>query len=120
MLNWQIGHRIRKEILKGGRAGYGSRIIPKLSRILVAEYGRGYTPSSLSRMVKFADEFPNNEIVATLSQQLGWSHFIEIIPIRDALERAFYAEMCRIEKWSVRTLRMKIGVGDSKGAEYPA
>ena len=102
MLNWQIGRRIRREILKGGRADYGSRIIPKLSEKLVAEYGRGYTPSGLSRMVKFADEFPNSEIVATLSQQLGWSHFVEIIPISDALKREFYAEMSRIEKWSVR------------------
>jgi hypothetical protein len=108
MLNWQIGHRIRREVLKRGRADYGSRIIPKLSERSVADYGRGYTPSGLSRMIKFADEFPNGEIVATLSQQLGWSHFVEIIPVNDVLKREFYTEMCRIEKWSVRILRMKI------------
>ncbi len=49
------------------------------------------------------------EIVATLSQQLGWSHFKEIIPLDDDLKRDFYSEMCRIERWSVRTLRQKIG-----------
>jgi predicted nuclease of restriction endonuclease-like (RecB) superfamily len=47
--------------------------------------------------------------VSALSTQLGWSHFIELISIDDALKRDFYAEMCRIERWSVRTLRHKIG-----------
>jgi predicted nuclease of restriction endonuclease-like (RecB) superfamily len=39
---------------------------------------------------------------------LSWSHFVEIIPLKDDLQRNFYAEMCRIERWSVRTLRKKI------------
>jgi predicted nuclease of restriction endonuclease-like (RecB) superfamily len=39
---------------------------------------------------------------------LSWSHFVEIIPLKDDLQRNFYAEMCRIERWSVRTLREKI------------
>ena len=47
--------------------------------------------------------------MSTLSAQLGWSHFVEIIPIDDPLKRDFYAEMCRAERWSVRTLRHKIG-----------
>jgi len=40
---------------------------------------------------------------------LGWSHFKEIIYLNDTLQREFYAEMCRVERWSVRTLRDKIG-----------
>lgn len=48
------------------------------------------------------------EIVVTLSRQLSWSHLVEIIPLKDDLQRDFYAEMCRIERWSVRTLRQKI------------
>jgi predicted nuclease of restriction endonuclease-like (RecB) superfamily len=47
--------------------------------------------------------------VSTLSTQLSWSHFIELLPIKDPLARDFYAEMCRIERWDVRTLRQKIG-----------
>jgi predicted nuclease of restriction endonuclease-like (RecB) superfamily len=39
---------------------------------------------------------------------LGWSHFVEIVPLKDNLQRDFYAEMCRVEQWSVRTLRAKI------------
>lgn len=49
------------------------------------------------------------EIVSTLSRQLGWSHFKEIIYMNDQLKREYYAEMCRLERWSVRTLRQKIG-----------
>src|SRR5438270_6495333 len=60
-------------------------------------------------MVQFAEVFPEQPIVSTLSQQLGWSHFVEVIPIKDPLKRDFYAEMCRVERWSVRTLRQKIG-----------
>lgn len=52
--------------------------------------------------------FPNAEIVAALLRQLGWTHFTLLIPIRDPLQRDFYAEMCRIEGWSTRELRRKI------------
>lgn len=47
-------------------------------------------------------------IVATLSRQLSWSHFLALIPLKDHLQRDFYVEMCRVERWSVRTLRKKI------------
>jgi len=53
-------------------------------------------------MVRFVEFFPKKKIVSTLSQQLSWSHFVEIIPLKDNLQRDFYAEMCRIERWSVR------------------
>jgi len=39
---------------------------------------------------------------------LSWSHFVELIPIEDQLKREFYIEMCRMERWSVRTLRSRI------------
>jgi len=48
------------------------------------------------------------QIVATLSQQLSWSHFRELLPLEKPRQRDFYAEMCRVERWSVRTLRQKI------------
>ena len=59
-------------------------------------------------MIKFAEVFSEEKIVSTLSRQLSWSHLVEIIPLKDDLQRDFYAEMCRIERWSVRTLRQKI------------
>ena len=107
-LNWQIGRRIHSEILKKKRAGYGEEILATVSQQLTKEYGQGFTLSTLSRMLKFAELFPDEQIVATLSQQLSWSHFVEILPLKESLKRDFYAEMCRIEKWNVRTLRKKI------------
>lgn len=76
---------------------------------MVPEFGTGYGHRNLFRMVRFAEVFPDPQILSTLSRQLGWSHFIEIIPLRDQLQREFYAALCRVERWSVRTLREKIG-----------
>jgi hypothetical protein len=107
-LYWSIGKRIREDILHEKRAEYGEQIVATLSQQLSVEHGRGYTEKGLRRMIQFAERFPDAQIVATLSRQLGWSHFVEIIPLDDPLKRDFYAEMCRIERWSVRTLRQKI------------
>jgi predicted nuclease of restriction endonuclease-like (RecB) superfamily len=107
-LYWQVGRRIRQDILQEERAGYGERIVQTLSAQLTVEYGPGFDRTNLSRMVKFAELFADERIVATLSQQLSWSHFVEILPIGDPLKREFYAELCRAERWSVRTLRQKI------------
>jgi predicted nuclease of restriction endonuclease-like (RecB) superfamily len=106
---WQVGRRIRTDILKSRRAAYGAEIVSTLSRQLTAEFGSGYSRPNLFRMIKFAEFFADGEIVSTLSRQLSWSHFIEILQLKDALQRDFYAEMCRIERWNVRTLRDKIG-----------
>jgi len=108
LLYWQIGSRIRQDILKEKRAEYGKEIVVTASRQLVSEFGEGFTDKNLRRMIQFAEAFPDMEIVVTLSRQLSWSHFVGILPIKDDLQRDFYAEMCRLERWSVRTLRKKI------------
>ena len=105
---WSIGKRIREDILHEKRAEYGEEIVPALSAQLTVEYGRGFGRRNLFRMVQFAEFFPNERIVSALSAQLGWSHFVEILSLDNPLKRDFYAEMCRIERWSVRTLRQKI------------
>ncbi len=108
MLYWRVGQRIRQEILKGKRAEYGKGILPTLAAKLTRDYGRGFAEKNLRRMIQFAEVFPDERIVVTLSRQLGWSHFLALIPLDKPLQRDFYAEMCRIEGWSVRTLRQKI------------
>lgn len=108
LLYWQVGDHIRQEILDKQRAEYGAEIVATLSRQLEVEFGRGFSEKNLRRMVQFSESFPDFQIVATLSRQLGWSHFKEIIPFADPLQRDFYAEMCRLERWSVRTLRSRI------------
>lgn len=108
-LYWQVGKRIRKDVLKKKRAEYGAQIVAALGRQLEKEFGRGFTEKNLWRMVQFAEAFPDEQIVAALRRQLGWTHFRQIIPIEDPLKRDFYAEMCRIENWNTRTLAKKIG-----------
>ncbi len=107
-LYWQVGMRIRTEVLNNERADYGKQICATVSNKLVAEYGNGFSKANLLRMMQFAELFPDSQIVVTLSRQLSWSHFVAVIPVKDQLKRDFYAEMCRLENWSVRTLRAKI------------
>jgi predicted nuclease of restriction endonuclease-like (RecB) superfamily len=109
LLYWQVGQRIHGDILREERASYGEEIVSTLSRQLQAEFGNGFSRPNLFRMVRFAEAFPDPQIVSTLSRQLSWSHFVEIIPFEDPLKRDYYAEMCRLERWSVRTLRAKVG-----------
>jgi len=48
-------------------------------------------------------------IVSALMRQLSWTHFLSVVYLQDSLQRDFHAEMCRIERWSTRTLQKKIG-----------
>jgi predicted nuclease of restriction endonuclease-like (RecB) superfamily len=109
VLNWNIGKRIREDVLQEKRAAYGERIVQTLSAQLTTEYGRGYTEKSLRHMIRFAEVFPDEAIVSALRRELSWTHFKEIIYLDSSLKRDFYAEMCRTERWNTRTLRHKIG-----------
>ena len=105
---WNIGKRINEEILENKRAEYGEHILPTLSEKLTIEFGKGWSVKTLRHCLHFVETFPDNQIVSTLWRQLSWSHFKEMIYIKDKLQRDFYAQMCRLEKWSVRQLRKKI------------
>ena len=105
---WQIGERIRVDVLGGERAVYGKEILLRLSKALALEYGRGFEEKNLRRMVQFAEAFPDEKIVATLWRQLSWSHFRVLLPLKKPFQREFYAQMCSIEAWSVRTLSERI------------
>jgi len=108
LLYWQIGQRIGQNTLKNRRAGYGEQVLRSLSGKLTAEFGRGFTARNLANMVRCAEAFPDARILHTLCAKLSWSHFRRIIYINDPLKRNFYAEMCRLERWSVRTLDEKV------------
>jgi predicted nuclease of restriction endonuclease-like (RecB) superfamily len=105
---WQIGKTIKTNVLTDGRASYGAGTLKQLAKLLTLEYGNGFSHSSLTRMVKFFDYLPDQEIVATVSQQLSWSHFVELIKLDDQIKREFYLGMCAQSRWSVRTLRERI------------
>ena len=107
-LYWQIGKRINDEILRNKRADYGKQIVSTLSRQLTAEYGKGWSPRHLHHCLRFAETFPEEQIVNALRTQLSWTHLRLITAIDDSLKREFYIEMCKLEKWSTRALQERI------------
>lgn len=103
MLNlyWNIGKSIM-EIQQGSeRAGYGDLVTEKLSQKLTAEFGNGFSKRNLERMRKFYNYFP---IATTVSSQLSWSHYLELIKIEEEPKRNFYLNECISSRWSVREL----------------
>ena len=108
LLYWQIGKRINEEILQNQRAEYGKEIVSALSRQLTLDYGTGWSKRQLHHCIRFAEVFSDFEIVHTLCSQLSWSHLRLIIPIEETHKRDFYIEICKLEKWSTRTLQERI------------
>jgi predicted nuclease of restriction endonuclease-like (RecB) superfamily len=109
MLYWQVGKRINEELSQyEGNEKYGKQIVATLWRQLASDYGTSFSEKNLRRMMQFASAFPEKEIVHTLCSQLSWSHIKILIPMDDPLKRAFYIEMCKLEKWSVRTFQDRI------------
>jgi len=108
LLYWQIGTRIRQDVLRNERAEYGKQVVEGLAARLTEEFGPGFAKANILHMLRFAEAFPEREIVYTLCRQLSWSHFRVLVYLDDPLKREFYAELCRVERWSVRTLRDRV------------
>lgn len=97
---WQIGERIvREELQHKERADYGKKLIESLARDL------GLGKVSLHYTVKFYKAYP---IIQTVSEQLSWSHYVELIYLNNTQERYFYGNQSIINRWSVRKLRDEI------------
>ena len=107
-LYWQIGRRIRQDILQEKRAEYGKEIVSSVGRQLEREFGRGFSAKSLHHMIRFTEAFPDEEIVSAVRRQLTWTHFKTLAYLDNPLKRDFYTEMCRVENWNTRTLQNKI------------
>lgn len=108
LLYWNIGRKIQEDIIKNDRANYGEQIVQTVSAQLVKEFGKGYSKRNLYEMIRFYESFQDLKIVQTLSAQLSWSHFKELLSLKDSLKIEFYTQMSSIDKWSVRTLRDRI------------
>ena len=108
LMYWHIGKRINDEILVNNRAAYGKNIITNLAEQLTLHHGRSFVARNLRRMVQFSAQFPDVKIVSTLSTQLSWSHFIELLPIKEEEKRYFYANKIAQEHWSIRHTRKQI------------
>ena len=94
----------------GGK--YGDKIIEEYSKKLVIEVGKKYNKRTLFRMKQFYNVF-NNEKVSTLSTQLTWSHYTELLPIKNENKMLYYLNLCINQSIDVRRLREKI-----KNKEY--
>ena len=105
---WRVGKRINEVVLQNKRAEYGKQIVSTLSTQLKEKYGRNFELRNLRRMMQFADEFSDIEIVSTLSTQLSWSHFIELLPLKTYEARIYYAKDTAERYLTVHQLRKEI------------
>lgn len=105
LLFWQIGKHINSFVLNNKRAEYGKQIMSTVSTYLSKKYGSNFELRNLRRMIQFAEQFNDAEIVSTLSSQLSWSHFIELLPLKKTEAKLFYAHKVAETNWGVRELR---------------
>lgn len=93
--NWLLGYRIAQEELKGeGRSEYGTAVIRKLAKELIAEYGKAFDYSSLYKYFRFYKLYP--EIVDSVSPQSGaplsWTHYRVLLQVEDKTARDWYTK----------------------------
>ena len=106
---WLIGRRIvEQEMLGAERAGYGDEIIKTLSDELNAEFGKGFSITSLKNIRKFYLAFREEQKGQTLSAQLSWSHYERLMRVLDTEARDWYLNEAVSQNWSVRTLDRNI------------
>lgn len=109
LMHWRIGERINRDILGNERAEYGKQIVAQVARQLRDNFGgKGFDEKNIRRMMQFASEFTDEKIVAQLARQLSWSHFVEVLPIKDILAREFYLTLSAANRWSRNQLRKEI------------
>ena len=108
LVKWQVGLRIRTDILNNQRAEYGKQIVAKLAIRLTMEFGQGWSLQNLRHCLRIAETFSKEQIVSALRRQLNWTHLKTIMYEDSELKRNFYLEMAWIEHWSTRELSSKI------------
>jgi len=90
LIFWKVGKRINDEILDNKRADYGKQIVSRLATQLTEKYGRSFEIRNLRRMMQFAGQFSDFEIVSLSATQLSWSHIVEILPLKTQEAKIFY------------------------------
>jgi len=108
LMYWEIGRYIGSVLLGGERAEYGKKILATLSQNLIEKYGSGFEYTKITRMIKFAELFPDPRNVSKLSTHLSWSHFIEILPLETEKARLYYANDAIKRNLGIRELRKQI------------
>ena len=108
LLFWQIGNLINQNILQNKRAEYAKQIVSTVSTQLREKYGSNFELRNLRRMMQFSEQFTDIQIVVPLSRQLSWSHFVELLPLKNHESRLYYAQRIAEEVLGIRDLRKQI------------
>ena len=104
---WNIGRIIVKhENEDNNRLEYGKEVLKGLSNELTKLLGKGYSLTNLTYMRWFYNVYPDYN---KISDSLSWSHYVELITIKDNDKRNFYEKECINSNWSVRELQRQLG-----------
>lgn len=108
LLFWHVGKRINDSVLQDERASYGKQIISSVARQLEKKHGRNFTEKNVRRMIRFAQEFSDYNILPPLVAKLSWSHFLELFPLKSYQAKLYYAQHSIEHNWGKRELRNQI------------
>jgi predicted nuclease of restriction endonuclease-like (RecB) superfamily len=108
LVYWQVGKKINEHILNNQRAEYAGEIVSTLSTQLKKNFGKSFELRNLRRMMQFCEVFPDVEIVVPLARQLTWSHFIELLPLKNSDARLYYGNKIAESRWTIRETRKQI------------
>ncbi len=103
---WNIGRIIVKhEIEDNNRLEYGKEVLKELSLELTKTLGKGYSLTNLTYMRWFYNVYPDYSMI---NESLSWSHYVELITIKDEEKRKFYEKESINSNWSVRELKRQL------------
>ncbi len=106
---WQIGKRIVQEEQHGeARAEYGKKIIKELSKLLSAEFGRGFTEANIWNFRQFYLIFQTDEKLYALRRELTWTHYRLIMRLENPSARDYYIQEAAEQNWSTCALERQI------------
>jgi predicted nuclease of restriction endonuclease-like (RecB) superfamily len=108
LVYWQVGVKINTHILENKRGEYAKEIVSTVSTQLKERYGKSFELRNLRRMMQFSELFPDLNILVPLSSQLSWSHFVELLTLKNKVARDFYAHKISEGNWSIRETRKQI------------
>ena len=108
LMFWEVGKQIGSALIGSERSKYGKQILVTVAQELQAKYGSSFEYSNVTRMIKFAARFPDVQILVPLAQELSWSHFIALLPLKSDEAFMFYAQDAAARRLGKRELRKQI------------
>ncbi|MBI2139443.1 DUF1016 domain-containing protein [Candidatus Woesearchaeota archaeon] len=108
---FEVGRKIFEEEQKGEkRAGYGEKLIENLSVELIKEFGKGFSITALKNMRMFFTVYKDKigQPVTDEFFRLSWTHYCELIKIKDEIKRGYFEKYAISENLSVRALKRQM------------